>query len=70
MKGGTELNGEFFPIAEEHYQITRGVTTMKVARDRLPDTLSAYCAQSMVWCNREAGAAPRRPIMVASKQER
>jgi hypothetical protein len=32
VKKGTEVNGEFIPVAEEHYEIKPDVATMKVKR--------------------------------------
>jgi hypothetical protein len=79
VKKGTEVNGEFIPVAEEHYEIKPDIATMKVDDEkrrfelqeaallhRLLDTLSTYCAQSVVWWNRDAVASP---TVVAAKQE-
>jgi hypothetical protein len=80
VKKGTEVNGEFIPAAEEHYEIKPDVAIMKVDDEkrrfelqeaellhRLLDTLSAYCAQSVVWWTREPGTAASAPVAIAAK---
>jgi hypothetical protein len=62
VQHGREENGEFVPTTAKHYQITPDDATMGAARERRPvdedeaklvhqllDTLSIYCARSVVW---------------------
>lgn len=70
---GTMVNGEFVPGSEEHYEVSPDEATMikseeqrgfaeeeAVALHRLLDTLSLYCAESVVWWDRGQGE-PRQP---------
>jgi len=65
---GTEVNGEFVTASGEHYEITPDVATMTVHEEkrgfereeaallhRLLDTISIYCAQSVVWWDHGEG---------------
>jgi len=65
---GTEVNGEFIPTSAEHYEITPDQATMASAGEtrglepdeaallhRLLDTISVYCAQSVVWWEQGQG---------------
>jgi len=69
VQKGTEVKGEFVPNSAMHYEITPDVATMKVAEEkrgfepeeaallhRLLDTISIYCAQSVVWWDHGEGA--------------
>jgi len=62
VEKGKEENGDFVPTGSQKYQITPDTATMDVAPEhraiqqdeaavlhRLLDTLSIYCAQSVVW---------------------
>jgi len=69
VQKGTEVKGEFQPASAEHYQISPDIATMAVAEEkrgiehdeaallhRLLDTLSIYCAESVVWWDHGEGA--------------
>ena len=62
VQKGTEVNGAFVPAAEERYEVSPDDAMMKFAGEkrgfetdeaallhRLLDTISVYCAQSVVW---------------------
>ncbi len=68
---GTEENGEFVPKGSKSYQLTPDDATMGVAKEarsiseeeaavlhRLLDTLSIYCARSVVWFESPADPTP------------
>uniref|UniRef100_Q029T6 Uncharacterized protein n=1 Tax=Solibacter usitatus (strain Ellin6076) TaxID=234267 RepID=Q029T6_SOLUE len=68
---GTEANGEFVPSGSKSYQLTPDDATMGVAKEarsiseeeaavlhRLLDTLSIYCARSVVWFESPADSTP------------
>ena len=68
---GTEENGEFVPKGSKSYQLTPDDATMGVAKEarsiseeeaavlhRLLDTLSIYCARSVVWFESPADSTP------------
>ncbi|HEY1495773.1 MAG TPA: hypothetical protein VGF49_14575 [Candidatus Solibacter sp.] len=68
---GTESNGEFVPSGSKSYQLTPDDATMGVAKEarsiseeeaavlhRLLDTLSIYCARSVVWFESPAESTP------------
>jgi len=65
VQQGTEVNSEFVSSGSQRYQVTPDDATMAVATEtrglqqdeaallhRLLDTLSIYCAQSVVWWDR------------------
>ena len=69
VQKGTEVKGEFVPSSAERYEITPDAAMMKVAGEkrgleqdeaallhRLLDTISIYCAQSVVWWDHGEGA--------------
>src|SRR5436190_4842063 len=69
VQKGTDLKGEFQPASTEHYEISPDAAMMKVADEkrgiehdeaallhRLLDTLSIYCAESVVWWDHGEGA--------------
>src|SRR4051794_26388981 len=69
VQKGTEVKGEFQPASTEHYEISPDVAMMKVADEkrgiehdeaallhRLLDTISIYCAESVVWWDHGEGA--------------
>jgi hypothetical protein len=71
---GTEQNGEFVPSGSQHYQLTPDDATMGDATDqrairedeaavlhRLLDTLSIYCARSVVWWENGEEVPPPPP---------
>jgi hypothetical protein len=68
VQKGTEVDGEFVPTSAEHYEITPDVATMTVHDEkrgfepdeaallhRLLDTISVYCAQSVIWWDNGEG---------------
>src|SRR5882724_7549676 len=70
VQKGTEVKGEFQPASAEHYEISPDAAVMKVADEkrgldhdeaallhRLLDTISIYCAESVVWWDH--GEGPR-----------
>src|SRR5882757_7299549 len=69
VQKGTEVKGEFQPASAEHYEISPDAAMMKVADEkrgiehdeaallhRLLDTISIYCAESVVWWDHGEGA--------------
>src|SRR6266852_9882434 len=68
VQKGTEVKGEFQPASAEHYEIAPDVAIMRVAGEkrgleqdeaallhRLLDTISIYCAESVVWWDHGEG---------------
>lgn len=68
IQKGSMLNGEFVPASEEQYEVSPDQATMAkseeqrgfgeqeaVALHKLLDTLSLYCAESVVWWDRGQG---------------
>lgn len=73
IQKGSMVNGEFVSTSEEQYEVSPDEATMAkaeeqrgfgeqeaVALHRLLDTLSLYCAESVVWWDRGQGE-PRQP---------
>jgi hypothetical protein len=69
VQKGTEVKGEFQTASTEHYEISPDSAMMKVADEkraldqdeaallhRLLDTISIYCAESVVWWDHGEGA--------------
>ena len=69
VQKGTEVNGEFIPSSADRYEIAPDAALMKLADEkrgfepaeaavlhRLLDTLSLYCAQSVVWWDHGEGS--------------
>jgi hypothetical protein len=68
VQKGTDVKGEFQAASAQHYEISPDVAMMKVADEkrgiehdeaallhRLLDTLSIYCAESVVWWDHGEG---------------
>jgi hypothetical protein len=68
VQKGTEVNGAFVPTSADRYEIAPDAALMKVAEEkrgfepaeaavlhRLLDTISLYCAQSVVWWDHGEG---------------
>ncbi len=74
VQKGTERNGEFVPSASDRYEITpddavmafsnerRGFTEEEAASlHKLLDTLSLYCAESVIWWDQGEGTRLNGP---------
>ena len=82
VQKGTVEKGEFVPSGTDRYEVTPDNATMTVAEEkrgvehdeaallhRLLDTLSIYCAQSVVWWDHGEGTPPS-PATPSLKPER